>query len=330
MRAIDLCCGLGGISLAAKELRILPLLGVDTCCNALKTYKANFPHARTIQADVREPGFGHRLKDHPEERKLGKSDLYIVSGPPCQGFSDAGSRLVDDPRNTIIVAVASLIALIRPKAAIIENVAAIRKPRYQAVVAELREILQGAGYHVCEIELNAADFGVPQVRRRRMFFITPNAVTEEQYRRHLARYKTEPLVIEKVFRGLPKAVVRPPSYEDTLENGGVYNHFAMLHSEKVKRKIAKIEPGKGPLSYRKLKPDGYAPTLISGHRAPPVHYREPRAITVREAARIQGFPDDFRICGSSGSQLQQVANAVPPNLAKAALRTLLHFAGPRS
>ena len=328
MKAIDLCCGLGGISLGAKESGITPLLGVDTCPDALKTYRANFAEAYTWQSDITLPRFGDRLVEYVKDSKLGKADLYVVSGPPCQGFSDAGKRQADDPRNDIIVTVAALIAQIHPKAAIVENVAAISKPRYHDIVAEIRKPLEGAGYHVCEVELNAADYGVPQLRKRRIFFITQDIVTEEQYHSYLKRRRRKAPVIREVFEGLPKALARPADYVDTLRNKGVYNHFAMLHSEEVKRKIASIKPGEGPLSYRKLRHDGYAPTLISGHRAPPVHYREPRAITVREAARIQGFPDDFRICGSAGSQLQQVANAVPPNLAKVVLRTLMHYAGP--
>jgi DNA (cytosine-5)-methyltransferase 1 len=330
MKVIDLCCGLGGISLAARELGIAPLLGVDTCSDALKTYKANFPEADTWQADIASSDFSARLAQYVEENKPGGADLYIVSGPPCQGFSDAGTRQADDPRNDIIVAVAALIAQIRPKAAVIENVAAIRKARYQDIVAAIRRPLEGAGYHVCEVELNAADYRVPQLRKRRIFFITQDIVAEEEYYGYLKKRHRRAPAIREILRGLPKALTRPPDYVDSLRNKGVYNHFAMVHSEGVKLKIAGIKPGEGPLSYRKLKPDGYAPTLIAGHRAPPVHYREPRAITVREAARIQGFPDDFRICGSPGSQLQQVANAVPPNLAKVALRTLMHYAGPES
>jgi len=327
MKVIDLCCGLGGISLAASELGIAPLLGVDTCSDALRTYKANFPEASTWQADITLPDFRGRLSKYVQESNLGEADLYVVSGPPCQGFSDAGKRQANDPRNDIIVTVAALIAQIHPKAAIIENVAAINKLRYQGIVAAIRRPLEDAGYHVCGVELNAADYGVPQFRKRRIFFITQSIVTEEEYYSHLKRRHRKAQTIREVLQGLPKALPRPDNYVDSLRNSGAYNHFAMLHSEEVKLKIASIEPGKGPLSYRKLRPDGYAPTLISGHRAPPVHYGEPRAITVREAARIQGFPDGFRVCGSPGSQLQQVANAVPPKLAKVALRTLVHYAG---
>ncbi len=79
------------------------------------------------------------------------------------------------------------------------------------------------------------------------------------------------------------------------------------------------------MSYRKLDPTKPANTLFSGHRAPPVHYKYPRSITVREAARLQGFPDDFRIYGSFANQMTQVTNAVPPPLARTVLQVLAEF-----
>jgi DNA (cytosine-5)-methyltransferase 1 len=97
----------------------------------------------------------------------------------------------------------------------------------------------------------------------------------------------------------------------------------MRHSARVKRKIAALAPGTGPMSYRKLHPDKLARTLISGNRAPPAHHSQARSITAREAARLQGFPDTFVVRGSFASQMLHVTNAVPPPLARAALLALL-------
>jgi len=322
---VDICCGVGGISLAARDLGLNPILGVDICQEALKTYKTNLPKTDTLNADITCTDFEDQITTHLSQYKLDNANLYIISGPPCQGFSDAGTRQAGDPRNTIIVKVASLITLLKPKVALIENVSAINHNRYQGTIDNIKHIIMQAGYHICDIELNAKDYGVSQRRRRRLFFITRNAVAETAYYDFLKRRHRKAVTLNELFSGLPKARVRPDEYHDGLKNKGFYNHFAMQHSKTVKKKIAGIAPGKGPLSYRKLDPNGYAPTLIAGHRAPPAHYSENRSITVREAARIQSFPDSFRICGNSGSQLQQVANAVPPKLAKAALKALIHF-----
>ena len=107
-----------------------------------------------------------------------------------------------------------------------------------------------------------------------------------------------------------------------LSNGSVVlNSTAMKHSPKVVAKIKAIPSGGGPISYRRLDGD-VARTLVAGHRALPVHPTEHRTITVREAARIQGFPDTYFFCGPRASQPLQVANAVPPALARAVAREL--------
>ena len=138
---------------------------------------------------------------------------------------------------------------------------------------------------------------------------------------------TPPLLVGEALADLPSPKVRPDRYNDEDDSLVLSNHFAMQHSQRVKKKIAAIPQGKGPMSYRRLHPERVSNTLISGHRAPPAHYREPRSITVREAARLQGFPDDFRIYGSFGNQMTQVTNAVPPPMARAALIALCEVAG---
>jgi DNA (cytosine-5)-methyltransferase 1 len=102
------------------------------------------------------------------------------------------------------------------------------------------------------------------------------------------------------------------------------NASTMSHSAKVIRKIKAIKPGTGPISYRRLEPD-LARTLVAGHRALPVHPWLDRTISVREAARIQGFPDEYVFCGPRAEQPLQVANAVPPPLASAVAHRMLDF-----
>jgi DNA (cytosine-5)-methyltransferase 1 len=140
--------------------------------------------------------------------------------------------------------------------------------------------------------------------------------------KRLEDFKTDSIGAREALDGLSKPKVRPDDYDDDMDYGGVHNHFAMQHSKRVMKKIAAIDPGSGPMSYRRLHPTRLSNTLFSGHRAPPAHFKEPRSITVREAARLQGFPDDFRIYGSFANQMEQVTNAVPPPLAAAVLRVL--------
>jgi DNA (cytosine-5)-methyltransferase 1 len=113
-------------------------------------------------------------------------------------------------------------------------------------------------------------------------------------------------------------VLGPGEYAEHL----LPNASTMRHSPWVIAKIATIPPGQGPQSYRRLRPD-VASTLVAGHRALPVHPFLHRTISVREAARLQGFPDRYVFIGPRSNQPQQVANAVPPPMARAVAASLL-------
>jgi len=188
-------------------------------------------------------------------------------------------------------------------------------------------MLNTAGYHVYGFELNALDFGAPQKRRRMIYFVLPFAVQKRCITESLKTFHKSAEKVKTTIGDLPVPLVRPFDYDPAEDTGTPMNHYAMRHSERVKKKIAMIEPGKGPLSYRKLNPDSYAATLLSGHRAPPVHYDQPRSITVREALRLQGFPDVFRVMGPFGNQMEQVTNAVPVQLGEAVISVLLKLLG---
>jgi len=326
-KVIDLCCGLGGLSLAAKNVGMTPIAGIDVCDNALRTYQNNFPKAEVINGDVAEPSVINKFIEIKSRHEQTTSKFLVISGPPCQGFSVAGRRLAKDARNKVMISVAKAISAIQPDGALVENVASVIAKKHSQTIKRFKKILADAGYHVCEVELNAQDFGVPQRRRRIIFFITRKQTKEKVLKKELEKFRKDAPAVREAFAGLPTAVVRGDLYNDEQQNEGFFNHFAMQHSKKVKKKIASLEPGTGPLSYRKLDPSKEAGTLISGHRAPPAHFKEPRSITVREAARLQGFPDDFRVFGKFGAQMQQVTDAVPPQLGQAALKTLLKIIG---
>lgn len=327
LRAFDLCCGLGGLSLGAFNVGVIPIAAVDLSENALRTYRSNFPQAEVINGDVAEPSVIDKFIEIKSRHEQTTSKFLVISGPPCQGFSVAGRRLAKDARNKVMISVAKAISAIQPDGALVENVASIMSKKHSQTIRQFIKILVNGGYHVCPVELNSLDFGVPQRRRRMIFFITRKPADRKTFENELEKLRRPYKTVGEELRDLPPAVVRDDCYSDVQANQGFFNHFAMQHSEKVKKKIAGLKPGTGPLSYRKLDPAKVAGTLISGHRAPPAHFNEPRSITVREAARLQGFPDDFRVCGKFGAQMQQVTDAVPPPLGHAALKTLLKIIG---
>lgn len=319
---IDLCSGMGGLSYAARDSGLDIWLGVDNSSAALSSYKHNFPLARAIHGDVSEMYLSEKVLREIPFTRTDKKKFIVVSGPPCQGFSDAGLRRMGDPRNNILVSVAKFIVYLNAEAALVENVSALRKPRNSKILQRFRAVLNTGGYHVYSFELNAFDFGVPQKRRRMIYYVLPFYIKKNQISQKLKQYYQMPKMVEEIIGDLPIPPVRPTDYDPNKNEGILPNHFAMRHSEVVRNKIANIKPGTGPLSYRKLNPNSYAATLISGHRAPPAHYEQPRSITVREALRLQSFPDDFRVMGPFSKQMEQVTNAVPALLGIATIGTL--------
>ena len=318
---------MGGISLAAEQLGMQILAGVDVEPAATRTFQHNFPNATALTASVRSSAVVKECQVLIADIRQSYQPTIVVSGPPCQGFSVAGPRDPNDPRNQILLAVARSIVALKPRCAIIENVARILDDNHSDRLDKLSRILTDGGFHVNEVVLNAEDYSVPQRRKRAFFLITRKAIRHDKLQIEFEKRRSESLSVIDVLDDLPEPRIRPDRYSELSEDFAIKNHFAMQHSERVQEKIAAIPQGSGPMSYRKLHPHRTSNTLISGHRAPPAHYSQPRSITVREAMRLQGFPDDFEVCGPFASQMGQVTNAVPPPLAKVALEVLCEVAG---
>jgi DNA (cytosine-5)-methyltransferase 1 len=319
---VDLCSGMGGLSEAARSLGLTICAGVDTNPTAIRTFGKNFPRAKAIVGSVRSS----KVLDQCETAVLAMTGSprpwAIISGPPCQGFSAAGSRDPCDLRNKVLVGVAQAIIRLEPEFALVENVSMVLAEKYGERVERFEEVL-GKKYHVTSVVLDSSDFGVAQKRVRAFFLVTKTKLDEKVIEAALEKRKKPAVTVGTVLVGLPTPEVRPDDYSDEKIYPGIANHFAMDHSAKVKKKIAKILPGTGPMSYRRLDGERQANTLFSGHRAPPAHHAEPRSITVREAARLQGFPDTFRVYGVFSKQMEQVTNGVPPLLAVPVLQFLI-------
>ena len=326
--AADFCCGLGGLSLAAKQLGLAVVAGVDIDGDALRTFARNFPEAAAISATISGNKAVEQCEAAINSRRTSETPLIVLSGPPCQGFSAAGSRDPKDKRNKVLLGVARAINALHPLCALVENVQELLTDKHRGRMRHFERHLQDAGYHVLAVELNAKDYGVPQKRNRAFFLVTREKLDEKSVTKRFSEFQESEIPCAARLEDLPPAEVRGEAYSDDEESRRpIPNHLAMRHSVAVQKKISAIPAGGGPMSYRKLDPAKPANTLFSGHRAPPVHYKFPRSITVREAARLQGFPDDFRVFGSFANQMTQVTNAVPPPLARTVLRVLAEFAG---
>lgn len=331
--AIDLFSGAGGLGSGFRAEGFHIALAVERDRNAAQTYRANNPGVPVLEADVATLD-GKRLKEHYVGSKPVEA---VLAGPPCQGYSWAGNRLPRDSKNRLFQQVVRLAEELQAHLIVMENVPGLRRVNgvgfSEAILRRLRRCYDAEGY-----ELVACEFGVPQ-ERRRIFFLgrlkgrgpapVPPAPTHRPYGTSDTSGTWLPLTpsLESQLAGDLEFGLGEDAEWRVLPSGvELLNASTMMHSPAVVAKIAAIEPGGGPISYRRLERD-VARTLVAGHRALPVHPWLDRSISVREAARIQGFPDSYVFCGPRAEQPLQVANAVPPPLARAVARELRNVLG---
>lgn len=311
--ALDLFAGAGGLSEGFEQEDFRIALAVDGDRHAAQTYRANHPGVPVAEEDVAD-----LTAERVRELGVGADRIdAVIAGPPCQGYSAAGKRLPDDQKNFLFRHVARLARALSAEFVVMENVPGLQRVNGRRFVRRILDCLRRNGFSAGRHLLNAQDFGTPQ-RRRRYFFLArrrgagprpgPPAPTVKSHESGLLRKRLQDL--PELAHG-QRAEYHPLPGGDHLLNGST-----MRHSARVVRKIRKLKPGQGPISYRRLDEDA-ARTLIAGHRALPVHPWLHRTISVREAARIQGFRDDYVFCGPPSEQPLQVANAVPPAVAAA-------------
>jgi DNA (cytosine-5)-methyltransferase 1 len=315
---LDLFAGAGGFAFGFRKEGFRVVLAVEKDRDAAQTYRLNNPGVPVWERDVTTLDAG-AVADF-----VGDLPTVLCAGPPCQSYSAAGRRLDDDPGHTLYRYVLSFAARLQPAVVVIENVPGMTRRMedgrvYRDIVQEEMGVLFDAE---CNL-LDASTYGVPQLRRRFFFFgrrrgTTKIGIPDETHARENPPPGKDltPTVIE-TLRGLPRRGAGCLRDFHRSPDGVVKRNVATMdHSRKVVKKIRDVRPGEGPLSYRRVHKD-FARTVVAGHRALPVHPTANRALSVREAARIQGFPDSYVFLGPRASQPLQVANAIPPALARA-------------
>lgn len=320
---IDLFSGAGGFLRGFIDAGFSCSMSLEKWKPAIESHKYNYNNIPLIDRDIKDV-------DNEELKKYRDIDV-IVGGPPCQGFSTIGKRLIKDPRNELVFEYIRFVNIIRPKIFLMENV----KGLLSAGEGSLREIIKGEfesiGYHniKCEV-LCAADYGVPQVRHRVFFMGVRNDL-------NLDIDFPKPIII-----GKDNYVTVGETIMDLVGRENEFpNHIPMNHKEVVRERMKYIPEGGGLPEegipehliygarsdfkeskiknfshvYKRLHRQKPASTMVPGHNAFPLHPTENRSLTVREAARIQSFPDDVVFCGNRQEQCIQVGNAVPVKLA---------------
>ena len=306
---ISLFSGGGGLDLGASFAGFKTRLVSDIIPTYTETIHHNLPHVNVYNDDA--------MALTPETiRKLSgiKGDIDLtIAGPPCQSFSIIGKRQsMDDPRGKLTIKYFELVVGLAPKVFVFENVPGLMNVNEGKDFENLWKFIEDSThYQIFKSKLNALDFGIPQSRER-VFIVgfrpDINPVGFE--------FPTHPS--GKFLRYLPDPV--PCKY--ALENvDGLPNHDIREHTEDVRKRFEAVPPGgrdRGSHSDR-LDPNVPSGTVLIGSSAgggrPHIHPYEPRVLTVREAARLQSFPDWYEFCGSSTEQYRQVGNAVPPLMA---------------
>jgi DNA (cytosine-5)-methyltransferase 1 len=342
--AADLFCGAGGSSLGLITAGFRPVLAVDIDPTSLETYCHNLsPYTKAVVEGDLSALRGEELLDRAGLLP-GELDL-IIGCPPCQGFTDHGRP--GDPRNVLVSAFLKRIEEMRPRAVLFENVTGILE-RGHLLFEQFRRGLQSLGYStICQV-VGAVHYGVPQRRRR----VVLAAVLRELGRPHLPRpTHNHPRLARK--KGLqPWKTVREAISDLPPLNSGercpyIPNHEAPRHSSRILELIKRIPPDGGSIRnlprrfwlrchlrhdghkdvYGRMRWDAPAPTITTGVYSPSkgrfIHPEQHRGITMREAARLQGFPDWFRFLGGRTIQARHIGNALPPPLAAALAAALL-------
>ncbi|MDD2491168.1 MAG: DNA cytosine methyltransferase [Bacteroidales bacterium] len=305
---VDVFSGAGGITKGFELAGLRGVCGLDWFKEAGLTYKRNFNHP-LVEGDIRSSSTKSEFYN-TIERELNGSKLNIVAGGfPCQGFSMAGNRIEDDPRNSLYKELLEIVEHLQPEFVVCENVVGLRSMLGGRVEAKILEDFAEAGYSMNVTVLRAADYGVPQ-KRDRVIFIG-NRIDKPNYH-------PEPFLTPDKYKTTGEAIGDLMTLEDNPE----FNHIKTRHRPDMVEKMLSLKEGdslyKGYSDAWKKCPWNEAScTIKENHGGVNVHPKLGRVLTAREMARLQSFPDDFIFEGPKNKQLVQLGNAVPPLLAKA-------------
>jgi DNA (cytosine-5)-methyltransferase 1 len=300
MNVVDLFCGAGGMSLGMHQAGGTLIGGVEVSEIASNTHRQNFPTCRTLNGDITQV--------QPEELSQGKQINLVVGGPPCQGFSVAGRRDPNDPRNRLFLEFVRFVKCLNPEYFVMENVPGILTMQQGAVKKAIMQSFEEIGFNTSVCVLEAAEYGVPQFRSR-AFFIG-NRVGG-------LNFFPAPLKSPESFATIEDAIADLPSWQTIPE----LNHEWTKHSPNFTQRISRVRPGDSLYAtfadaYKRQHLGRPSMTIKENHGGTHIHPILDRVISAREMARLQTFPDEFIFYGSMKKAMWQIGNAVPPLLAR--------------
>jgi DNA (cytosine-5)-methyltransferase 1 len=341
-RAIDLFCGCGGLTLGLTSAGFNVIGALDNWPIAIQTYRRNFSHPVVCEPieKLSASEFLGRICSSNTQIDL------VAGGPPCQGFSIQRIGKDTDDRNALVLEFARFVQELHPRMFLMENVPGLLGKRGRLLAARLGCTLKSAGYEIRVKQVNAAEYGIPQIRKRIFFYgwkshqganfvFPPSTCSRDQFR-----------TVAEAIGDLPQ-----PSHSRNQSVQSDPLHFRTNLSELNLERLRHIPPGGGfedlPVElrvnchkngaskighryvYGRLAPDRPAGTITarfdSFTRGKFAHPLEDRNITLREGARLQTFPDTFRFSGTQEEIAAQVGNAIPPLLATTIARAMSSY-----
>ncbi len=340
---IDLFCGAGGLSLGFAQAGGIPIAALDSDKDSIDTYRNMFGLCDDVQCT--------KIEEWKIKKDIKTVDV-IIGGPPCQGFSTAGHRFIDDPRNKLYKYFVKAVSELNPKWIIMENVPGIVTIGDGVVLKQIYEDFAEIGYQLTHKIINMADYGVPQARKRTIFvgnklgkqFVWPEAKyyklgNGEEYSADI-HYRTVNMAVADLpwpkgnyFSHRANSQMRGPRNRDVMTQPAFTlrvrgDEFAFCEN------LAEgaFSPGECPemeLFYYPCENDFQKsmretpPQWVKGYKKPKTINNKKtsqltgtRKLSIREQARLQTFPDWFKFSGCKSSQSRQIGNAVPPLFAR--------------
>ncbi len=341
-KVMDLFAGVGGLSYGfAHHDSFEILLANEFDKDTAIAYTLNHPYVKMIQGDIRD------ISEQQIRAMLGGEHIdLVVGGPPCQSYSTLGKRQFDD-RARLFEEYCRILTIVQPRAFVFENVSGLMSMQGGELIVTIKNHFKSLGYDIKAQIMNAADYGVPQLRKR-VIIVGTKGKNEFEYPRATHGDGLKPYVtVEDALSDLP-----------TLKSGEENNEYATSPQNEYQRYLrasgCELMENSAPLNGSHLirimeaLPDGGdkwdlpeairpksgygntyakmwwkrpAPTVTRNFATPSssrcIHPRDSRAMTTREGARLQSFPDDYKFYGSRSKKNLEIGNAVPPLLSVA-------------
>lgn len=318
MTFVDCFCGAGGLSKGLELSGLHGICGLDWFKEAGMTYSRNFNHP-FVNGDITQEEVKRQFYDVVEEQLHGRHLSIVAGGFPCQGFSMAGNRIVDDPRNSLYKELLEIVKHLEPDFVICENVKGLRSMLGGMVELKILSDFRSIGYEMNVTTLCAADYEVPQ-KRERVIFIG-NRIGKRNFH-------PQPMLTPEQYRTTGQAIADLMDHPEDK----AFNHVPTKHTLEMQAKMIACPEGESLYkgysdAWKKCPWNEASCTIKENHGGVNVHPKLPRVLTAREMARLQSFPDDFIFEGPKNKQLVQIGNAVPPLLGKAIGLAVRHSAG---